>query len=154
MKKKYLYFIHGANCGSWVWEEFSEFFKIKGFNCLTPDLRLHKANQTDRDINDIGTISLLDYASDIRKDLSALDEEPVLIGHSMGGLLAQIVAQSVPVRAIVLLEPGPPAGLYPKKSAFLQGIFAVLHYGFFWKAPVMPTFEQISVTSLHMLPSE
>ncbi|QWR78797.1 alpha/beta fold hydrolase [Candidatus Magnetomonas plexicatena] len=154
MKKKYLYFIHGANCGSWVWEEFSEFFKIKGFHCLTPDLRFHKADQANMAANDIGTISLLDYVSDIRKDLSALDETPVLVGHSMGGLLAQVVAQSVPVRALVLLEPGPPAGLYPKKSAFLQGVFAVLNYGTFWKAPVMPTFEQVVATSLHLLSSE
>ncbi|MEO5356666.1 MAG: alpha/beta hydrolase [Nitrospirae bacterium YQR-1] len=154
MKKNNLYFIHGANCGSWVWEGFSEFFKIRGFNSLTPDLRLHGVNPHDKPAQGIAALSLRDYVSDICNELSALDDKAVLIGHSMGGLLAQLAAQSVPVRALVLIEPAPPAGLYPKKAAVIQGIFALLRYGLFWKVPVRPSFAQAVVTSLHNLPPQ
>ena len=44
----------------------------------------------------------------------ALPAEPaVLVGHSLGGLLAQMLAARHPVRALVLLAPAAPAGILP-----------------------------------------
>ena len=43
--------------------------------------------------------SLTDYAADLEKLIAGLDAPPVLVGHSMGGLLAQMLAARRETRA-------------------------------------------------------
>jgi pimeloyl-ACP methyl ester carboxylesterase len=52
-----------------------------------------------------------DYVQDTVAVLDTLDEPPVLVGHSLGALLAQRLAEQGRVRAIVLIAPAPPAML-------------------------------------------
>jgi pimeloyl-ACP methyl ester carboxylesterase len=53
----------------------------------------------------LGRISLLDYAQDLEQYIRELDQKPFLIGHSMGGLLAQILGARGVAKGIVLLTP-------------------------------------------------
>src|SRR3989338_4351473 len=68
--------------------------------------------------------SFLDYCDDVRDAILALG--PVfLIGHSMGGLIAQVIAQETAmrpfVRKVVLLASTPPAGIrIPFRIGFLK----------------------------------
>jgi len=66
-----------------------------------------KAKPDDR----LGTTSLLDYAEDIENEIRKLDAKPIIMGHSMGGLLAQILGSRGLARALVLLTPAAPAGI-------------------------------------------
>ena len=52
-----------------------------------------------------------DYLEDTRAVIAALDEAPIIVGHSLGGLLAQQLAAEGRARAIVLLASAPPAML-------------------------------------------
>jgi pimeloyl-ACP methyl ester carboxylesterase len=52
-----------------------------------------------------------DYLADTTAVLDTLDEPAVLVGHSLGALLAQRLAEQGRARAIVLLAPAPPAML-------------------------------------------
>jgi len=56
-------------------------------------------------------VSMRDYARDIVALCRKLDEPPILVGHSMGGLVAQMAARKVQPKALVLLAPSPPWGL-------------------------------------------
>ena len=56
-------------------------------------------------------VSMSDYAADIAKLCDGLPEPPVLLGHSMGGLVAQLAARRAEIRALVLLAPSPPWGV-------------------------------------------
>ena len=62
---------------------------------------------------ELGRTSLLDYAADLEKLIAGLDDKPVLVGHSMGGLLAQMLAARGLARACVLLAPSAPWGVLP-----------------------------------------
>jgi len=62
-----------------------------GYRCLTPLLRHHDVDPKDKPHPELGCVSLLDYADDLEKEIRTLDEKPVIIGHSMGGLLTQIL---------------------------------------------------------------
>ena len=83
--------IHGMWGGPWYFEKFKNHFTAKGYRCITPILRHHDVdpNETPDPALGMGTTGLLDNAADLEAEISKLEEKPVLIGHSMGGLLAE-----------------------------------------------------------------
>ena len=56
-------------------------------------------------------LTFADYLSDTIAVLDTIDEPAVLVGHSLGALLAQRLAEQGRARAIVLIAPAPPAML-------------------------------------------
>ena len=100
--------VHGAFVGGWSFERFRTPFEAAGHHVLTPDLRGHGAGQAPEDV--VG-VSVRDYADDIATLCGSLATRPILIGHSMGGLVAQLAARRVAPKALVLLAPSPPWGL-------------------------------------------
>ena len=100
--------VHGAFCGGWAFERFKIPFEAAGHQVIAPDLRGHAPDDpATRVIN----VSMKDYAADIAQLCAAQPEPPILLGHSMGGLVALLAARRAPVRALVLLAPSPPWGV-------------------------------------------
>ncbi|MGC8659267.1 MAG: alpha/beta hydrolase [Desulfomonilaceae bacterium] len=102
--------IHGMWGGPWHWENYKSIFEAEGYNCVTPTLRFHDVSPHSDPDPRLGTTSLLDYADDLEKDIRSLQSRglstpPIVIGHSMGGLLAQILASRGLPKAAVLLTP-------------------------------------------------
>lgn len=141
--------VHGAFCGGWVFENFRAPFEAAGHTVLTPDLRGHAAG--DRDGAVVG-VSMRDYAADIVKLCQTLEEPPILLGHSMGGLVAQLVAARTPVRALVLLAPSAPWGV--AGSTMEEAVTAVgLHMlGPFWGLAIHPDRTIMKRFSLDRMP--
>jgi len=81
-----LVFIHGAAGGAWYFESFMDYFAQKGFDCYALSLRGHGLSEGYEDIN---SYSMDDYVDDVRSLVESLKQKPVLIGHSMGGAIAQ-----------------------------------------------------------------
>jgi pimeloyl-ACP methyl ester carboxylesterase len=100
--------VHGAFVGGWSFEQFRTPFEAAGHRVITPDLRGHEAGAGADQV--IG-VSIRDYADDVVALCAGLDSPPILIGHSMGGLVAQMAARRVQPKALILLAPSPPWGL-------------------------------------------
>lgn len=96
---------HGAFCGGWAFEVFRAPFEARGWTVLTPDLPGHGTDGS------AAGLSMTDYASSLVKLCATLPEPPVLLGHSMGGLVTQMAARRVNPPAVVLLAPSPPWGV-------------------------------------------
>ena len=127
--------IHGAFCGGWVFEGWAHRFRDAGYAVLTPDLRHHGATA---DPAELGRSGILDYAEDLGRLIDGLGDLPVIIGHSMGGLLAQILAARGKARALVLLAPVAPWGGWPSSLFELASAQALFLAGDFWRRPISP----------------
>jgi pimeloyl-ACP methyl ester carboxylesterase len=89
--------IHGAWHGPWCWGEFAAHLAERGHDLRTVRLRGHDQSG-ERNWHRIHH-----YLEDVQQAAERFTEPPVLVGHSMGGLLAQRYAQRHPARAVVLL---------------------------------------------------
>ena len=99
--------VHGMFGGAWQFEGWLPLLAARGYEAQALDLRGHQAS---RPVSDVGRLSVRDYVDDALEVARALGK-PVIIGHSMGGLIAQKVAESGAVRAAVLLCAAPPRGI-------------------------------------------
>jgi pimeloyl-ACP methyl ester carboxylesterase len=66
-------------------------FEERGYTAHTPTLRHHELPAHEGALK-VASLSLRDYADDLVAFVNSLDSPPLLIGHSMGGLVAQLVA--------------------------------------------------------------
>ena len=88
-----LVFLHGSYHAAWAWENFMGRFAARGFRCYAPSFRGHGASAPPRVPGDALEGSLEGHATDVLDLLEGLGEAPpVLVGHSFGGLIAQLVA--------------------------------------------------------------
>ena len=69
---------------------------------------------------------VLEVADHIEEVVRALDREPIVIGHSFGGLLTQITAGRGLAKAAVAIDPAPFKGVLPLPFSSLKGAFPVL----------------------------
>jgi pimeloyl-ACP methyl ester carboxylesterase len=111
--------IHGMWGGGWCWDNFKRYFEERGFNCKTPYLRHHQVDPDEKAPKGLGGTSLLDYASDLESEIKSYDEKPILMGHSMGGLLSLILSGRGLAKAAVLITPAPPSGINALKPSVL-----------------------------------
>jgi pimeloyl-ACP methyl ester carboxylesterase len=121
--------IHGAFAGPWVWDGFAEKFRAAGYAVHAPSLRHH-----DKPSDELGQTSLKDYAHDLDGFIETLEAEPILVGHGMGGLLAQKLAARRGVRALILLAPSPPWGVPPSSLFEIASAQAMLLNVGFWNS--------------------
>jgi len=144
--------LHGAFCGSWAFEPWRQFFGAHGYRCIAPDLRHHDRPPRANPHPDLGTTSVSDYADDIAELIAGLDEKPIVIGHSMGGLVAQKLAARDLVAAAVLLAPSPPWGVLTSSEYEAAAALGMMTAGTFWRESLQPLFQIAADQSLHRLP--
>ena len=102
-----LLFVHGMFGGAWYFANYLRFFAARGHDCYALNLRGH---HDSRPVPDLGRLSVMDYVADAM-DVARSIGRPIVVGHSMGGLIAQKMAESDAVRAAVLLCAAPPRGI-------------------------------------------
>jgi pimeloyl-ACP methyl ester carboxylesterase len=126
--------IHGMWATPAAWHRWRIRFEARGWTVLTPALRHHEAPPLQPPPG-LGTTSLLDYAADLEALIVALPEKPVVIGHSMGGLLAQILAARKLCAASVLLCPAPPAGIFALAPSVVRAFLRIEARWGWWRLP-------------------
>ncbi|OQY45331.1 MAG: hypothetical protein B6242_10750 [Anaerolineaceae bacterium 4572_78] len=125
--------VHGAFANGDVWHAYKKAFEAKGYICLTPTLRFHDPDPTQSPDPQLATTSLLDYVADLTAEISMLDEPPVIIGHSLGGIITQILAGHGLARMAVLLTPAPPADVFALHPATIKTFHTALAQWAFWQ---------------------
>ncbi|OFW65754.1 MAG: hypothetical protein A2Z12_03955 [Actinobacteria bacterium RBG_16_68_21] len=105
-----LLFVHGAWQGGWVWREhFTGWFAEHGWTCHTFDLRHHG---TSGGPGSLRRSRIRHYVADLAEVVAGLERPPVLVAHSMGGLIAQRYLERTDLPGCVLLAPIPIGGVW------------------------------------------
>lgn len=140
--------VHGTFCGGWAFDALRGAFERAGHIVLTPDLRGHGPGG-----GSLMGVSMSDYARDIAALISAQPAPPVVIGHSMGGLVAAIAATRSRTAALVQLAPSPPWGVSGSSMEEAVTAFGLLALGPFWMQSVPPDRGLMRRFSLDRLPA-
>jgi len=149
-----IFMIHGMTAGGWIWENYQKFFENKNYTCITPTLRHHEGDPKATPDPALGTTSILDYVEDLEKDIHKLETRPIIMDHSMGGLIAQILGGKGLASALVLLSPAPPAGISIFHWSLLKGPWpSMIRFGF-WKKPVRQSYKELKYSVLNRTPEK
>ena len=141
-----LMFIHGAWLSSGSWENFADYFRTRGFEVSAPEWpRKHGDVEEIREgadeVEGLGLNEIVDhYESEIR----ALDEPPVLIGHSYGGLIVELLLDRGLGRAGVAMSPAPPKGILVLPFSTLKAAAPALAHPSKWYGVVPLTLEEFT----------
>lgn len=144
-------FVHGAFCGGWAFDTFREPFEAAGFETHAPNLPHHERGA---DLEQLANTGLKDYAHAVAHYLRGLRAPPVLVGHSLGGLVSQLAAMQAPIAALALLAPSAPWGVPPTTLDEHGNSFGLSLLGDYWRRPVPPDYRVARSTTLDRLSRE
>lgn len=104
-----LVFVHGAYVGAWSWDKhYLPYFAERGWQATAFSLSGHAGSAGGDGLN---ALSVRDYVADLREIVSGQPIPPVVIGHSMGGLIVQKYLDQWDLPGVVLVCSVPPQGL-------------------------------------------
>jgi pimeloyl-ACP methyl ester carboxylesterase len=117
-------FIHGL----WVlpssWQRWAELFEAAGYVALTPDWpgdpATIEAARAEPEV--LARKTLGQIADHTTAVIRSLNRKPVLIGHSTGGLLAEMLAGRGLSAGTVAIDPGVFRGVLPLPLSVLKGV--------------------------------
>ncbi|MHA8110830.1 alpha/beta hydrolase [Lactobacillaceae bacterium Melli_B4] len=110
-----IFFIHGFMNNGQIWNDWKTYFTEQGFNCYNyswPYLAgdIHELQQhPDPSLAYLTFAQVVDYYSD---KINVLDTPPILVGHSLGGVIAQKLLELGYGKAAVCINSGPPKGIF------------------------------------------
>jgi non-heme chloroperoxidase len=121
-------FIHGLWLLASSWEAWAGAFEAAGYAPVCPGWpddpeTVEEARKDPQVLAGKGVGQVADYFAEV---IGALERKPVVVGHSFGGLLAQILAGRGLSAATVAVNPAPFRGVLPLPPAAIRATFPVL----------------------------
>jgi non-heme chloroperoxidase len=137
-------FIHGLWLLPGSWANWADFFKQAGYAPLTPDWpddpRTVEEARANPDV--LAKKPLKQVADHTTEVITALVKKPAVIGHSTGGLLAQMLAGRGLSAATVAIDPGVFRGVLPLPGSVLKGVGPFLVNPLTRRRAITLTFDQ------------
>ncbi len=140
-------FMNGASWGPWV-----EWFGERGHECLAPSWPGHTGDVAAlRATPDpaLATLRLSDVVASFRAVIEKLPAPPILVGHSMGGLVVQLLLNAGLGSRGVVIAPAPPQGVRSFAWSHLRSNSALLWPG---GSPIVPTWDWFRYAFVNVQP--
>jgi pimeloyl-ACP methyl ester carboxylesterase len=141
-----LMLIHGAWLSARSWENFADYFEKRGFAVSSPEWpRKHGDVEELRaggdELAGLGLDEIVDHYEAL---IRGLDQPPVLVGHSFGGLIVEVLLDRGLGRAGVALSPAPPKGILVLPFSALKAVAPALAHPSRWHGVVTLTPEEFT----------
>jgi pimeloyl-ACP methyl ester carboxylesterase len=156
MAKRKIVFIHGLWMHASSWKPWMDFFNQHGYETLNPPWpgdgsTVEQCRANPQAIANRGVTEIVDsYA----KVISSLSEPPIVIGHSFGGLIAQIILGRGIAAGGVAIDPAPIKGVWQLPFSALKASFPVLGNPLNLKKAVSLTFDQFRYGFANAVPEK
>lgn len=142
MARPVVVLVHGAASSAIVWQFWRGRLEAAGFPTCAVDLRGHG----DAPCDDLGRVSMADYVADVAAAARRLPGPPILVGWSMGGLLALMYGAVVRTLGVLALGPSTPGPLLeePASRPPSAGVLGPEAYGITDRgSPAQPTMPDL-----------
>ena len=141
-----LVLIHGAWLSASSFENFADYFEQRGFAVSAPEWpRKHGDVEELRaggdELAGLGLDEIVDHYESL---VRALGQPPVLIGHSFGGLVVELLLDRGLGRAGVAISPAPPKGILVLPFSALKAVSPALAHPSKWHGVVTLTPEEFT----------
>jgi pimeloyl-ACP methyl ester carboxylesterase len=141
-----LMFIHGAWLSSSSWENYADYFGKRGFAVSAPEWpRKHgdveELREDAEQLEGLGVEEIVDHYEGLVREL---DQPPVLIGHSYGGLFVELLLDRGLGRAGVAMSPAPPKGILVLPFSTLKAGSPALAHPSKWHGVVPLTLDEFT----------
>jgi pimeloyl-ACP methyl ester carboxylesterase len=151
-----LLLIHGAWLSSRSWENYEGYFSKHGFAVSAPEWpRKHgdvaEMRETAEESAGLGVQEIVEHYEGLIKEL---DQPPVLIGHSYGGLIVELLLDRGLGRAGVAMSPAPPKGILKLPFSTLKAASPALGHPSKWHGVVALTPEEFTYGFVNTFPPE
>jgi len=155
---KTIVFIHGNFVSNHCWDAWVARYEARGYRCIAPAypgrdkpvaiLKRHPDNAL------LGALTIEQVIDHLVRTIAALPEKPIIIGHSFGGLLTQLMVQRDLASAAVAIDSVPPPGVVTLKWSFLRSLWPVINPFISASKPYYMPFEHFQYTFTNDLPLE
>jgi len=137
-------FVHGLWLLTSSWQHWADAFEAAGYIALTPEWPDDPATVAEANANPgvLANKTIGQVADHFSAVISRLERQPAIVGHSFGGLLAQILAGRGQSAVTVAIAPAPFRGVLPLPLSALRAAWPVLGNPFNRHRAVPLTFEQ------------
>ena len=121
-------FVHGLWLLPGSWQGWADVFEEAGYIALTPDWPGDAASVAEANANPgaMANNTVGQVADHFSAVIGQLERKPALVGHSFGGLLAQILAGRGQSAVTVAIDPAPFRGVLPLPFSALKASWPVL----------------------------
>jgi pimeloyl-ACP methyl ester carboxylesterase len=123
---KTIVFITGAFVSNSCWDEWITYFESKGYSTVAPpwphkdaSVKELRARHPHND-KSLALLTLQELEDHYANIIKALPEKPIVMGHSYGGMLTQIMVNKGLAAAGVAIHSVPPLGVFPYEFSFLK----------------------------------
>ncbi len=149
-------FIHGNFVTSRCWDAWVAYFQARGYSCVAIPYpgrdRTVKALRESPGGAGLGALTLNQVVEHHVRALRRLDDKPIVIGHSFGGLLTQLMVQRDLAAAAVAIDSVPPQGVLSLQWSFFRSTWPVLNPFVPASRPYMMSFRHFQYTFVNDLP--
>jgi pimeloyl-ACP methyl ester carboxylesterase len=141
-----LMLIHGAWLSSRSWENFAYYFGKRGFAVSAPEWpRKHgDVEELRADAEELAGLGLTEIVDHYEGLIRELGQPPVLIGHSFGGLIVELLLDRGLGRVGVAMSPAPPKGILALPFSSLKAAAPALAHPSKWHGVVTLTPEEFA----------
>lgn len=156
MSKSPIVFIHGLWMHSGTWQPWMQYFTEHGYTCYNPDWPGDGATVEASRANPgpIADHRLREVVDGYVKAIESLSQPPILIGHSFGGLIVQILLGEGKGVAGIAIDPAPIKGVWQLPWSALKASSPVLGNPFNISKAVSLTYSQFRYAFANTLPED
>ena len=151
-------FIHGMYMTPEAWDEWQAYFQKLGYKTYAPAWPYHEVSvkeQKERHPYDnLAELRLRDIVSYYQEFIAKLEEPPIVIGHSMGGLVSQLLLAEGVTAGAVVINSAPPRGVLTMKPSFMKANMPHLNPFLSSSKPAQLTFEDFQYAFANDMPDE
>lgn len=151
-------FIHGMFMTPLCWSEWERFFQQRGYRTLAPAWPEHDAPVAEQRRRHpdakLAALTLADVVARYRAIIHGLDEPPILVGHSMGGLVVQILLDEGLGAAGIAIDSAPPNGTISLRYSFLKSNWPVISPSAKLDEPIAMSLDDFRYAFVNGLPPD